>query len=157
MNNRLACHYAVARFRPYPETDEFVNVGVVLECPATGYFDFMCADSHRCERVSRFFPGLDASIYSATMHAWTDSLKDRRNFPEDGQILADSDRQRLRDTFNDTVRPRDGILFYSEPRVILSDSPTETLKEVFGAYVERHLTTSFHLGNEHQRQIRIGG
>jgi len=137
MNKQLACHYSVARFRPYPETDEFVNVGVVLACPATGYFDFMRADLRRHGRVGRFFPELDAGIYSAAMHAWEDSLKDWRNSATDGQTLADFDRQLLRDVFKDAVRPRDNILFYSETRAILSDNPAVTLKEVFSAYVER--------------------
>jgi len=29
MTKPLACHYSVVRFCPYPESDEFVNVGVV--------------------------------------------------------------------------------------------------------------------------------
>lgn len=137
MTNPLACHYSVARFAPYPETDEFVNVGVVLACPAIGYLDFMRADLRRRGRVGRFFPELDANIYSAAMHAWGDSLKEHRNVLMDGQTLTDSDRQRLRDVFKAIVRPRESILFYSEPRMILSDDPTVTLTEVFGAYVER--------------------
>ncbi|TAM57619.1 MAG: DUF3037 domain-containing protein [Rhodanobacter sp.] len=36
--NRFACQYAIIRFLPYAETGEFANVGVVLACPATGYF-----------------------------------------------------------------------------------------------------------------------
>jgi hypothetical protein len=36
--NRFVCNYAIARFRPYRETAEFVNVGVVLLCPPTGFF-----------------------------------------------------------------------------------------------------------------------
>jgi len=27
-----ACNYAMLRFLPYPETGEFVNVGVVVNC-----------------------------------------------------------------------------------------------------------------------------
>ena len=149
MNKQLACHYSVARFRPYPETDEFVNVGVVLACPATGYFDFMRDESRHCERVGDFFPELDGNIYLAAMNAWEDSLKDWRNFPEDGKTFADSDRRRLRDAFKDIVRPRDTILFYSAPRVILSDNPAATLKELFNAYVDRR----FAQAREYQETI----
>jgi hypothetical protein len=35
------------------------------------------------------------------------------------------------------VRARESILFYSEPRVILSHEPAATLTEGFGSYVER--------------------
>jgi hypothetical protein len=137
MNKQLACHYSVVRFCPYPETDEFVNVGVVLACPAIGYLDFKRADLRRRGRVGRFFPELDANIYSSAMHAWVDSLKDYRNVPTDGQTLNDCDRQRQREVFKTIVRPRESILFYSEPRVIVSNNPAATLDEVFGAYVER--------------------
>lgn len=137
MTKPLACHYSVVRFAPYPETDEFVNVGVVLACPATGYLDFKRADLRRRGRVGKFFPELDANIYSAAMHAWVDSLKAYRNVPANGQILNDCDRQEQRKLFKVLVRPRESILYYSEARVILSDDPTATLDEVFGAYVER--------------------
>jgi len=142
MTKPLACHYSVVRFAPYPETDEFVNVGVVLACPAIGYLDLKRADLRRRGRVGHFFPELDANIYSAAMHTWVDSLKDHRNVPTDGQTLNDFDRQRLREVFKTIVRPRESILFYSEPRVILSDDPVATLDEVFGAYVERRFANA---------------
>src|SRR5690606_26142635 len=142
MTKQLACHYSVVRFAPYPETDEFVNVGVVLACPATGYLDYKRADLRRRGRVGRFFPELDANIYSAAMHTRVDALKAFRHVPTDGQTLNDCDRQRLRDVFKAIVRPRESILFYSQPRVILSDDPAATLDEVFGAYVERRFANA---------------
>lgn len=142
MTKQLACHYSVVRFAPYPETDEFVNVGVVLACPTTGYLDFKRASLHRRGRVGRFFPELDTNIYSAAMYAWADSLKAFRHALTDGQILNDCERQRQREVFKTLVRPRESILYYSEIRVILSDDPAATLDEVFGAYVERRFANA---------------
>lgn len=142
MTKPLACHYSVVRFAPYPETDEFVNVGVVLACPSLGYLDFKRADLRRRGRVGRFFPELDANIYSAAMHAWVDSLKGVRHVPETAQTLTDCDCQRQRELFKALVRPRESILFYSEPRVILSSDPMATLDEIFGAYVERRFANA---------------
>lgn len=142
MTKPLACHYSVVRFAPYPETDEFVNVGVVLACPSLGYLDFKRADLRRRGRVGRFFPELDANIYSAAMHAWVDSLKGFRHVPETAQTLTDFDCQRQRELFKALVRPRESILFYSEPRVILSTDPVATLDEIFGAYVERRFANA---------------
>jgi hypothetical protein len=142
MTKPLACHYSVLRFAPYPETDEFVNVGVVLACPAIGLLDFKRADLRRRGRVGKFFPELDANIYSAAMLAWEDSLKAVRRVPTDGQTLNDCDRQAQRELFKTLVRPRESILFYSEPRVILSADPAATLDEVFGAYVERRFANA---------------
>lgn len=149
MNKQLTCHYSVVRFRPYPETDEFVNVGVVLACPAIGYLDFKRANLRRRGRVGRFFPELDANIYSAAMNAWVDSLKDYKNLPSDGQTLNDCDRQRQREIFKGIVRPRESIIFFSDPRVILSNDPAVTLDEIFGSYVERRFANV----PEYQEQV----
>jgi hypothetical protein len=137
MTKRLACHYTVLRFCPYPETDEFVNVGLVLACPALGYFDGLRADLRRRGRVNRFFPELNPEVYKAVVHAWDDLVTQQRRLPADGQILADFDQKQLRDVFLTLTRPRESILYYSEPRVILSDDPAATLKDLFSAYVER--------------------
>ena len=137
MTKQLACHYSVLRFAPYPETDEFVNVGVVLACPAIGFLDFRRADLRRRGRVGKFFPELDSNIYTAAMQAWEDSIRAYRNVAGDGQTLNECDRQRQREVFKTLVRPRESILFYSETRVILSADPATTLDDIFGAYVER--------------------
>ncbi len=142
MTKPFACHYSVLRFAPYPETDEFVNVGVVLACPAVGFLDFKRADLRRRGRVGKFFPELDRNIYTAALVAWEDSLKAYRNAHEDGQMLNDCDIQRQREAFRSIVRPRESVLYFSEPRVILSENPGATLDEVFGAYVERRFANA---------------
>lgn len=142
MTKQLACHYSVVRFAPYPETDEFVNVAVVLACPAIGFLNFKRADLRRRGRVGKFFPELDSNIYTAAMVAWEDSLEAFRNLAADGQTFNDCDRQRQREVFKTLVRPRESILYYSEPRVILSDDPAVTLDEIFGAYVERRFANA---------------
>ncbi|MFA6287501.1 MAG: DUF3037 domain-containing protein [Opitutaceae bacterium] len=149
MNKRLACHYSVVRFCPYPETDEFANVGVVLACPALGYFDGMRADLRKRGRVGGFFPELDPAIYKATVNAFEDTLMAHRQIPADGQLLTDPDQRRHRDAFLAFVRPRESILYFSEPRVILSDSPATALEDLFSAYVERR----FAHATEYQERV----
>jgi len=114
MTKRLACHYSVVRFCPYPETDEFVNVGVLLACPALGFLDGVRADLRRRGRVGRFFPELDPNVYKAAVTAWDDLLAAHRRLPKDGQLMADFDQVQLRDAFFALTRPRESILYYSE-------------------------------------------
>ena len=52
--NKLACRYAILKFLPYTETGEFANVGVVLACPATGFFGFKL-ETRRYARFTDFF------------------------------------------------------------------------------------------------------
>ena len=59
---KLACRYAVVQFVPYSETGEFVNAGVVLVCPQTGYFDFRL-QTRKYARVTAFFDELAPKVY----------------------------------------------------------------------------------------------
>ena len=51
---KYACNYAVLRFLPYPETGEFVNLGVVVHCALRGLFE-MKIESRKAARVTDFF------------------------------------------------------------------------------------------------------
>lgn len=139
MSKSLACNYSVLRFAPYPETDEFVNVGVVLACPALGYLDFRLADPLQHERVALFFPELDTAVYSSAMRAWAEALNAHRSTPSTPQTGTEDALQRRRELFTTLVRPRESILYYSGVRVILGDNPATTLEQVFTAFVERHM------------------
>jgi hypothetical protein len=136
MSNPLACYYSILRFCPYPETDEFINVGVALSCPALGYLDFK-RTRRRLARVNDFFPELDPKIFSAAVQCQEDAMAPHRSVKLSTQLHADFARSRMRDDFFRIVRPRETILFFSEPRVILSSDPAQTLKALFESYVER--------------------
>ena len=69
---KYACQYAIVRFLPYAETGEFANVGIVLTCPQTGYFDFKLLK--RVSRISAFFEELDASIFRNVRKTFTAEL-----------------------------------------------------------------------------------
>ncbi len=43
--------------------------------------------------------------------------------------------------FSEVVRPRESIVRFSEPRVVLADEPKEKLKDLFSFYVERNFVT----------------
>jgi len=49
-------------FLPYPETQEFVNVGVVLMCADERFFDFRI-ETRRRDRVTGFFPELGPAVF----------------------------------------------------------------------------------------------
>src|SRR5512135_1840724 len=65
----LVCNYAIARFLPYRETGEFVNIGVVLTCPQVGYSDFLF-EKRKYKRVTDFFPELDVEIFKSGLQAF---------------------------------------------------------------------------------------
>ena len=60
----IVCNYAIARFRPYRETGEFANIGVVLICPQLDYFGYTF-ETRKHKRITDFFPELDLEIFKA--------------------------------------------------------------------------------------------
>jgi hypothetical protein len=141
MSKPLACHYAIIRFCPYPETDEFINVGVVLSCPELGFLDFKRA-RRQFARVNHFFPELGPHVYSealGSLHATLEELKRNAPVAKDGcaQMLMPDTAMRQRDVFFTLVRPRETILHFSEPRAIMSAEPPATLNALYDAYVGR--------------------
>jgi hypothetical protein len=73
MKSPLACNYSVVRFRPYPETGEFVNIGVVVNSPQTGFFDFRI-ERRKFRRIANFFPELRAEVYREGILACIDEI-----------------------------------------------------------------------------------
>lgn len=136
MKSRLACYYSVVRFCPYPETDEFVNVGVVLACPQTGYLDFKRA-RRRIARVNDFFPELNPRVFSEALLSLHETLLSAQNIRSAGQLLADFDARRRRDEFFALVRARETILYFSEARTVMSEDPAKTLDDLYASYVDR--------------------
>lgn len=52
---KLICNYSVIRFLPYPETREFVNIGILACCPQVGWMDY-ALEARKTKRVSDFSP-----------------------------------------------------------------------------------------------------
>ena len=58
----VACNYATIQFLPYRETGEFVNIGVLLFCPQTGYFNAKI-ETRKQDRVTNFFPEINEDVF----------------------------------------------------------------------------------------------
>jgi len=54
---KFACQYALLRFRPFVETGEFANVGVVMLAPEARFFGYRLLK--RYGRITQFFHQLD--------------------------------------------------------------------------------------------------
>lgn len=123
-----ACHYAVARFRPYPDGGEFVNVGVLLCCPQTGLFDFVLETARRRARVTHFFPELDAKLYRDGLNAWREELT-RLRYEATGATA--------RALFEGATQPKATAWQTGSAGLVLTDDPQRVLQELFARYVLR--------------------
>lgn len=141
--NNIPCLYAIIRFCPFVETGEFANVGIILMSPDHRYFGYKLMGK-RHARVTQFFEDLDAQVFKATMHTLQEELKrisdtlkphgfDRR--------LKLNDAESARRIFLEVIRPRETVIKFSEARGVLTGSPVEKLKDLYGYYVGRNFVT----------------
>lgn len=141
--NKIPCLYAIVQFRPFVETGEFANVGIVMMAPEQRYFGFKLMYS-RHARVTHFFEQLDAKVFRATIRNLRDELEDvgatlkRHGFD---RRLKSNDALYARRMFDEIVRPRESVVRFSETRAVLAANPASTLEELFAFYVERNFVS----------------
>ncbi len=139
---KFACHYALLRFRPFVETGEFANVGVVLMAPGARFFGYRLLT--RYGRITQFFHQLDRQVY----------LRGRGLFKQEiDRFAADLRRLALRDghaapdlplagqLFAEFVRQREAMLQFDDQRIALADDPQTRLDTLFDHYIERDFVT----------------
>lgn len=140
MKKSVPCNYAVVRFLPYPEAGEFVNVGVVVHSPATGFFDFHLLGATRVSRVRGFFPELQIDLYRDALKNCTTELKRMRN--EVGICGNTAEQTAIDPTlgvalFRELVRARETVIRFSNPGTAMVNRPEDFLNELYERYVMR--------------------
>ncbi len=135
--NPLACQYALLRFRPFVETGEFANVGVVLLCPQGRFFGYRLLKKYA--RITQFFHQLDRKVYLHGKALFTQELE---RFALHLQHTALNDGTTnvplALGLFAEFTRIRDSALQFAERRVVLARDPQAKLDELYDYYVERN-------------------
>lgn len=139
---KFACQYALLRFRPFVETGEFANVGIVLMAPEARFFGFRLLK--RYGRITQFFHQLDRKVYLDGRELFKEELVrftgDLRRLALDGR-KTQPDLTLARNLFNELVRPREAMLQFADQRLVLADDPKVKLGQLFDHYVERNFVT----------------
>jgi hypothetical protein len=133
---KFACHYAIVRFLPYPETEEFANVGVVVACPETGFFGFKLL-KRKFSRVTNFFDEIGKDICSQSLTLFDRELSRINALVNERRHSSDE----LRSLFNALVHPREAIVRFSETSIRLAENPELAVENLFSFYVERNFVT----------------
>lgn len=136
---QVVCNYAIVRFLPYPETSEFVNLGVIVACPALRYFGYRLEMQKR-DRVTGFFPEMNPDILIQGRKMFAKELDNIRK-----HLHVDTDRQpelafsaeEFSRIFREVVKPRESLFRFSSPGTRLAESPDAALDYLYGHYVER--------------------
>lgn len=133
----LVCNYAIARFRPYRETGEFANVGIVVLCPEVDYFGY-AFERRKYKRITDFFPELDIDIFKAGLDGLLKELGRVNGLKrETDQLVLGGEAQARIAVFKELVRPREALFHFGEVGTTLAIDPKEKLKQLFKYYVER--------------------
>lgn len=139
---KFACQYALLRFRPFVETGEFANVGIVMMAPEARFFGFRLLK--RYGRITQFFHQLDRKVYLEGRDLFKEELDrftgELRRLALDGR-KTQPDIPLARNLFAELVRPREAMLQFAEQRVVLADNPKEKLVQLFDHYIERNFVT----------------
>lgn len=126
---RYACNYSIIRFLPYPETGEFVNIGVVL-LASNGEFRYKVEES-KLQRVTQFFHTLDKAIYVRARDELTAELARLSGF-----MRAHCDSTTiLRATFKHLTHSRETMIRFTEPGAMMTDGPDRAIDQLFDHYV----------------------
>lgn len=135
---------------PFVETGEFANVGVILFAPNAQVFGFRLL-GNRHARISNFFEQLDARVFRAAMRTFREEMERvqemLRQFGADRGTPALDKAGALR-LWTEIVKPRETMLRFGEPRVVLATDPQAKLLELYRFYVERNFAT-----REYQEQV----
>ncbi len=148
MNLMRTCNYAVVRFLPYRETGEFVNIGVVLFCGETRFFD-VALETQRRKRITDFFPELDRDLLTTGRHAFFEELRRVKKL-----LLAEEHQLNVEmrtGVFREVVRPRESVFRFSEVGTVLTDDPGKKLGELFERYVNRQFART----REYQETVMV--
>jgi hypothetical protein len=137
--SEVVCNYAIARFRPYRETGEFVNVGVVLICPQVNYFGYLF-ETRKHKRITDFFPELDVDVFKAGLSGLLKELvriTGREHAEHLHQLVLREEAQSSLARFRELVRPREALFHFGEAGTVLAPDPRAKLQELFQYYIKR--------------------
>lgn len=136
---KYACNYALIRFLPYAESGEFVNIGVVLSCPRTGYFNVRL-EQQQFSRISNLFPEIQRREIQRAIEYFGKEMERvcvKVGSHSDAQEQLPRKQELSRHFFYEVVRPRESVVRCSEPRTAMAEKPEALLDALFERYVER--------------------
>ena len=142
---KQACKYNIIRFQPYAETQEFANIGIVLYAPKSRTFTFRLLAANHYGRVTQFFNTLDKTIFQDAVRLVREELKRIQSIVT---TFAKPDA-----IYDELVRPREGIIQYSNHHVRFTENPELTVDELFAHYV--HHSFAHQVGHEERMRDSI--
>lgn len=142
--------YAIVRFVPFVETEEFANVGVVLYAPSKNYFGFKILTT-RLGRITAFFEHVSAPLLRRTMKEVWDELE--RGAFEFEALARHGRTDAGMALWRELLKPKSSQIALSSERVVLTEQPQEQVAELFRRYVEHGFATQEYVERALERRV----
>lgn len=152
-----AVSYAIIRFQPHVETEEFANIGIVLVAPRMSFLDFRIED-RRLGRLTSFFDTVEAATTRGVLKSYHVELKRIRDLA--GHIGNGQKRfefelsDNAEHLFHALTKNREGMIRFSEVRFAMTDNPKDKLDELFNYYVRRNFAGAVYREGLLEKQVR---
>ncbi len=124
--SQAVCNYALLQFLPYPETGEFVNVGVLVTCMNPCLLHFH-AELMMTDRMRAMFPRQNERAYAEAISAPQADMERARS--------GERDPKTCQLVFGELVRRRESTFRFGEVRTILTKDTQHLVNELFARYV----------------------
>lgn len=135
-DEQYVCNYALLRYLPFPETEEFVNLGVVVHHAQTGKVTSRVETVNE-KRVADFFYGLDLAAFRYARSITAAEIQRMEQLASASDLDSVGNRDRGRELFGELVRSRESVFRFGEIRTILTLDPEGVADELFERYVEQ--------------------
>lgn len=152
-----AVSYAIIRFQPHVETEEFANIGIVLVAPRMSFLDFRIED-RRLGRLTSFFDTVEAATTRGVLKSYHVELKRIRDLA--GHIGNGQKRfefelsDNAEHLFHALTKNREGMIRFSEVRFAMTNNPKDKLDELFNYYVRRNFAGAVYREGLLEKQVR---
>jgi hypothetical protein len=143
---KYICNYSILRFLPYPETGEFVNIGIVL---IANNGDFRFKIEKKRQRITNFFPSLEAKIFVRARREIDVELARLSGF----LTVNREDISLLLSTFKHLIHPRETMMRFSDPGTMATDNADQALATLFDHYVNHSFATKEYQETVLERQL----
>lgn len=143
---KYVCNYSIIRFLPYPETGEFVNIGVVL-IANNGDFQFKI-ELAKHKRVTDFFHTLDRNIYIRARQELSSEL----SRVQEMMANCDDTSEKI-SIFNHLTHERETMIRFSRPGTMMLNNATEAAIELFNHYISHSFASKEYEEKNLEKQI----
>lgn len=128
--SQAAARYVIIRFLPDQDAGEFINVGIVLASSVPEQVAWLLTPESDTTRLGAVFGEPGARVYREAARVFAAELDRLSKLVNGGWLSAQQ-------TMNGLIKPRNGVLRFSETRAIMVEDCADAAAELFGRLVKR--------------------